>query len=226
MGADSSLLARLSQVPDRRKRRGRRHELVVVLALTACAMLVVGNDSVAAIWQRSAGTGQEVLARLGARRDALRDRYLVPSERTFRRVLADLDGEALDRATCGFAADVTRGVAPVPVVACTAGPVEREQRRTRRREDEGRVPSGRLSGAAVDGKALRGSVGASGARTFLVGAISHGSGVVLVSARFLTRKERVPRSRHCWPRWTPREWCSPWMRCTPRRRPPASSPRT
>ena len=53
--AGSSPLARLSQVPDRRKRRGRWHELVVVLALTACAMLMVGNDSVAAIWQWSAG---------------------------------------------------------------------------------------------------------------------------------------------------------------------------
>ena len=80
---ESSLFARLSQVPDRRKRRGRRHELVVVLVLAACAMLVVGNDSVSAIWQWSAGTSQEVLARIGARRDPLRGRYLVPSERTF-----------------------------------------------------------------------------------------------------------------------------------------------
>ena len=31
--------------------RGRRHRLVVVLALTACASLVVGGDSVSAIWQ-------------------------------------------------------------------------------------------------------------------------------------------------------------------------------
>jgi predicted transposase YbfD/YdcC len=162
-GAASSLLTRLS----------------LVLALTACAMLVVGNDSVAAIWQWSAGTSHDVLARLGARRDALTGRYLVPSERTFRRVLADLDSDALDAATCGFAADVTRGLAPVPVVARTAGPVEREQRRARHREDERPVPPGSLPGAAVDGKALRGSVRATGRRTFLVGAISHGSGVVL-----------------------------------------------
>ena len=47
----SSLLGRLGQVPDRRGRRGLRHPLVVVLVLTACATLVVGNDSVAAIWQ-------------------------------------------------------------------------------------------------------------------------------------------------------------------------------
>ncbi len=95
----SSLLARLSRVPDRRHRQGLRHELVVVLALAACAMLVVGNDSVTAIWQWSAGTSQRVLQQLGARRDALRGRYLVPSERTFRRVLGTLDSAALDCST-------------------------------------------------------------------------------------------------------------------------------
>jgi predicted transposase YbfD/YdcC len=36
-----------------------------------------------------------------------------------------------------------------------------------------------LAGIAVDGKALRGSVTADGGRTFVVGAISHGTGVVL-----------------------------------------------
>ncbi|MGW5433629.1 transposase family protein [Streptomyces sp. NPDC004059] len=51
---ESALLRRLAQVPDRRARRGLRHPLVVVLVLTACAMLVVGGDCVAAIWQWAA----------------------------------------------------------------------------------------------------------------------------------------------------------------------------
>jgi hypothetical protein len=80
----SSLAQRLAAVPDRRAARGRRHPLAVILVLTACATLVVGNDCVAAIWQWAAGTPQEVLARIGARFDALTGRYLVPSERTFR----------------------------------------------------------------------------------------------------------------------------------------------
>jgi predicted transposase YbfD/YdcC len=175
----SSLVTRLSQVPDRRKRRGRRHELVVVLVLAACATLVVGNDSVAAIWQWSAGTSQEVLARIGARRDPLRGQYLVPSERTFRRVLAGLDSDALDLATCGYAVDVIRGAASVPVVPRTPGPVEREERRARQRASEHPLPPGLLPGAAVDGKALCGSATVTGSRTFLVGVISHVTGVVL-----------------------------------------------
>jgi hypothetical protein len=49
--AESALLARLSTVPDPRGKRGRRHPLIVVLALTACATLVVGGDSITAIWR-------------------------------------------------------------------------------------------------------------------------------------------------------------------------------
>lgn len=37
-----------------RRLRGLRHPLLAILVLTACAMLVIGNDSVTAIWQRAA----------------------------------------------------------------------------------------------------------------------------------------------------------------------------
>lgn len=175
----SSLVERLSKVVDRRGRRGRRHDLVVILVLAACATLVVGSDSMTAIWQWAAGASQEVLARLGARRDPWRGRYVVPSERTFRRVLGDLDSDALDRETCGFAADVVRGVAPVPALPGLVGPLEREQRRAARREAAHPRPPGLLPGAAVDGKALRGARTGTGGRTMLLGAISHDTGVVL-----------------------------------------------
>src|SRR5258706_11895985 len=79
------LVQRLRRVPDPRRARGRRHPLVVILVLTACATLVVGNDSVTAIWQWVARTPQEVLARLGARFDPWHGRHTIPSERTFRR---------------------------------------------------------------------------------------------------------------------------------------------
>ena len=177
--AESVLVARLSKVPDLRRRRGLRHPLVVVLALAACATLVVGGDSVTAIWQWAARASQDKLARLGARRNPLTGRFLVPSERTFRRVLGKLDADALDAALGGWAADVARGVVPAPVVAATPGPPEREQRRATQRSVEHPAPDGLLPAAAVDGKALRGARTPEGGRVFLVAAIDHATGAVL-----------------------------------------------
>ena len=178
-GAESVLVARLSKVPDLRRRRGLRHPLVVVLALAACATLVVGGDSVTAIWQWAARASQDKLARLGARRHPWTGRFLVPSERTFRRVLGKLDADALDAALGGWAADVARGVVPAPVVAATPGPPEREQRRATQRSVEHPAPDGLLPAAAVDGKALRGARTPDGGRVFLVAAIDHATGAVL-----------------------------------------------
>ena len=146
--------------------------------LAACATLVVGSDSVTAIWQWAARAPEEKLARLGARWNPFTRRFVVPSERTFRRVLARLDGDALDAAAGGWVADVARGVAPVPVVPATPGPPEREQRRAVQRAVEHPVPHGVLPGAAVDGKALRGARTDAG-QVFLVGAVEHARGVVL-----------------------------------------------
>lgn len=151
---------------------------MVILVLTACATLVVGNDSVAAIWQWAAGTPQEILQRIGARYDGWSGRYLVPSERTFRRVLAALDGDALDAATCGYASDVVRGHTPVPVIAATAGPLEREQRRAGQRQVTHPAPAGLLPAAAIDGKLLHGTRTPTG-QVFLVAAITHDTAVIL-----------------------------------------------
>jgi len=174
----SSLVDRLAAVPDPRDRRGRRHALVVVLVLTACATLVVGNDCVTAIWQWAAGTGQDILARIGARYDGWTGRYLVPSEATFRRVLTQVDGDALDGAVSGYVTDVLAGEAPAPELPAAGGPAEREQRRAATRQVTHPAPAGLLPAAAVDGKLLHGSVTTSG-RVFLVAAIDHATGAVL-----------------------------------------------
>ncbi|MCX4594611.1 ISAs1 family transposase [Streptomyces sp. NBC_01549] len=178
VAVESALVSRLRQVPDRRAERGRRHPLVVILVLAACATLVVGGDSMTAIWQWSARAPQVKLARLGARYDPLAGQYLVPSERTFRRVLADLDADVLDAATCAYVADVATGKAPTPEVPDTPGPIEREQRRAAQRAVEHPAPAGLLPAAALDGKALTGARTESG-RVFLVGAVDHASGAVL-----------------------------------------------
>jgi hypothetical protein len=174
----SSLVRRLAGVPDPRDPRGRRHPLVVILVLTACATLVVGNDCLAGIWQWAAGTGQDVLARIGARYDGWTGRYVVPSEATFRGVLARLDGDVLDDAVSGYVVDVLDAVAATPVLPVVAGPVEREQRRAASRDVTHPVPRGILPAAAADGKLLHGTVTDDG-RTFLVAAVDHATGAVL-----------------------------------------------
>ncbi|GAA3441924.1 transposase family protein [Planomonospora venezuelensis] len=154
---ESALMDRLAAVPDRRSACGRRHRLTVILTLTACATLVIGGDSVTAIRQWAARTSQGTLRRMGAYRDPLTGRHLVPSERTFRRVLADLDADALDAAIAAYTADVVSGLAPAPHIPQAPEPAEREQRRAARRPRAHPAPDGLLPGAALDGKACRGA---------------------------------------------------------------------
>lgn len=192
--AESALVKRLSQVPDQRARQGRRHPLVVILALAACATLVVGSDSIAALWQWATRSSQAKLARLGARYDPLIGRYLVPSKRTFRRVLAELDSDALDTATCGFVADITRGTAPAPIVPTTPGPSEQKQRRAARRQLDQTTPVGLLPAAALDGKEVRGA-GTPEGKVHLVAAVAHGTRAVLGQAQVSDKRGEGPAAR-------------------------------
>jgi predicted transposase YbfD/YdcC len=83
------LLDLLAQVPDPRKRRGRRHPLAGLLAV-GIAAVIAGSRSFAAIGQWAADAGPEVLSALGAVRG--------PAEvSTFRRAFALVSPDALDR---------------------------------------------------------------------------------------------------------------------------------
>src|SRR6202453_4858510 len=83
------LLDLLAQVPDPRKRRGRRHALAGLLA-TGIAAVIAGSRSFAAIGQWAADAGPEALAVLGAARGPA-------EESTFRRAFALVSGDVLDR---------------------------------------------------------------------------------------------------------------------------------
>ena len=74
------LLDLLAQIPDPRKRRGRRHPLAGLLAV-GIAAVIAGSRSFAAIGQWAADAGPDVLAGLGAMRGAA-------EESTFRRAFA------------------------------------------------------------------------------------------------------------------------------------------
>ncbi|GJF32686.1 hypothetical protein KNE206_53860 [Kitasatospora sp. NE20-6] len=143
------LLERLAEVPDPRDPRGVRHALAVVLTLTACAVLT-GATSLLAVGEWIADAPAQVLERLGIRIDPLLPTRLVPAESTVRRLLARIDGDALDQA-------VGRWLA-----------ARRPQ------------PSGAddLRGVSVDGKSLRGAAKAKGRRIHLLAAMEHTTGLV------------------------------------------------
>ena len=83
------LLDLLSQVPDPRKRRGRRHPLAGLLA-AGIAAVIAGSRSFAAIGQWAADAGTDGLAGLGAARGPA-------EESTFRRAFALVSADMLDQ---------------------------------------------------------------------------------------------------------------------------------
>jgi hypothetical protein len=83
------LLDLLAQVPDPRKRRGRRHPLAGLLAV-GIAAVIAGSKSFAAIGQWAADAGTDVLAGLGAARGPA-------EESTFRCAFAMISADLLDQ---------------------------------------------------------------------------------------------------------------------------------
>ncbi|MFJ2931926.1 ISAs1 family transposase [Streptomyces sp. NPDC087219] len=125
-----------------------RHALVVVLALTACAVLA-GARSLLAVGEWIADAPPQVLQAVGARPDPLLPKRLLPAESTVRRLLARIDGDALDQAVGRWLAD----------------------HRSRTASD--------LRALALDGKSLRGAAKVRGRRIHLLAALDHSTGLVL-----------------------------------------------
>jgi predicted transposase YbfD/YdcC len=89
------LLEVLAQVPDTRRRRGRRYSLVFLLAV-AVACVLAGAKSFREIGDHAADLPQEVLARLGGTPRPMRRRITAPSEKRLRTLIQDLDAARLD----------------------------------------------------------------------------------------------------------------------------------
>ena len=83
------LLDLLAQVPDLRKKRGRRHALAGLLAV-GIAAVIAGSRSFAAIGQWAGDADPDVLAALGAERGPA-------EESTYRRAFALVSADVLDR---------------------------------------------------------------------------------------------------------------------------------
>lgn len=90
LNGEGGLLEVLDGLLDARKARGKRHTLVSILAMAACATLC-GVRSMTAIAQWASELSPEMLKRLGCPRPR------PPSEPTFRRVLGTIDVAEMDR---------------------------------------------------------------------------------------------------------------------------------
>jgi hypothetical protein len=148
----------MQSLPDG-SRRGRLHGLGSILALVACATVTVAGDCLSAIQQWADHAPQAVLAELGIWRNPAHRPVEPPSERTIRRVLTTLDGQALDDQVNGFLRDLPDTPSP-PVVIPAGHRRQGRERQTRRTEAQPPGPVGMLPGAAGDGKMLNGTGGA------------------------------------------------------------------
>jgi predicted transposase YbfD/YdcC len=148
------LLECLMLLPDPRRRRGRRHPLVGILALAVSAVLA-GARSVAAIAEWAADAPTDVLTALGLAPHPLTGQIRVPGEATVRRVLAMVDADALDTTVGGW----------LESLHATETPADQVGHRKWR-------------AVAVDGKTLRGS-GPPGSQVHLLAVIDHHHDTVL-----------------------------------------------
>ena len=96
MEGREGLFARLQALPDVRKARGIRHQLVSILAV-AVGAVVCGARSFVAIGEWSGQLSPTMRRRLHCRRQPETGEYQSPSEATIRRTLQGMDAEALDR---------------------------------------------------------------------------------------------------------------------------------
>lgn len=146
----SHLLAALRDVPDPRRRRGRRYAWPLLLTLIVAA-LASGERNVRAIGQWVTEHADDLLAALAPPGGRL------PSPATLRRALRAVDVAALEQRLAAFAAGL-----PAPAT------------RTSDQAATGRP----WLGQAIDGKAVRGA-NRHGADLHLVGLVRHGDGTVL-----------------------------------------------
>jgi hypothetical protein len=94
---EDGLIDVLRTIVDPRKRRGIRHPLICILAISVCACLS-GARSFEAIAEWASELSRDALRRLGGKRSK------APSEKCFRITLQRIDAAGFDRAICSWLA--------------------------------------------------------------------------------------------------------------------------
>jgi hypothetical protein len=130
----------LVTVPDPRRPRGIRHQLVVLLTVTVCAVAAGARSCAVAEWAADL---------TGSLSDTLGTGSRCPSESTIRRVVGNVDADAFDTVIGGFVQQLCAAVAPAgrPRVLAVDGKTLRGSRHT---DGEGTVQPGRHLLAVID----------------------------------------------------------------------------
>jgi predicted transposase YbfD/YdcC len=162
------LLGCFAAIDDPRDRRGIRHPLPVILGLCTAAV-VSGQLLLDDITAWISAANQEVLAAFGCRRDAT-GRFTPPHPDTVERVFTLLQAQQVADGEGAWLAG-RAGVGPVG--APISGP-------------------GWLPAIAVDGKAVRGAIGADGQVPYLLAAATHDRSVVLAERLVGAKTNEVP----------------------------------
>jgi len=168
-GGGESLLDCFAAVPDPRSKRGVRHSLPTILGLCTAAVLS-GCVSLVEITDWVTHADQDLLRVLGARQDTTTGRCVPPHPDTIERVVRALGAQGLADHTGAY---LGRQAGLGPVGAPVAGPTL-------------------LPALAIDGKAVRGAIGADGQIPYLLAAATHCDSAVIAERLIGAKTNEVP----------------------------------
>jgi hypothetical protein len=153
IAGDNGLLEHLSQIKDPRKKRGIRHKLISVLAISICAA-IAGARNYTAIAEWAADLTQEQLKLFKCRRKRIGKKtvYIPPSEPTIRRTLKSVNADEVDIIVGNW--------------------LYAQYKKQKSNQDE-------KEAIAIDGKTLRGSGTKDKKAVHLVSALVHNEKVVI-----------------------------------------------
>jgi predicted transposase YbfD/YdcC len=175
----AGLLACFAAVPDPRDPRGRRHSLASILGLCTAAVLA-GEVDLVGITAWVSAAPQHLLAAMGLRRNGF-GVHVAPHPDTVERVFAALAAQDLADQVGAYLLGQYLKADPVPAPGSGADPWA--------------GPDGPQlrPGLAVDGKAIRGSVGPDGAIPYLLAAATHTDSVVVAERAIGPKSNEVPQ---------------------------------
>ncbi len=168
-GGGESLLDCFAAVPDPRSKRGVRHSLPTILGLCTAAVLS-GCVTLVEITDWVTHADQDLLRVLGARQDTTTGRCVPPHPDTIERVVRALGAQGLADHTGAY---LGRQAGLGPVGAPVAGPTL-------------------LPALAIDGKAVRGAIGADGQIPYLLAAATHCDSAVIAERLIGAKTNEVP----------------------------------